>query len=357
MKPTHRLVLAFGAAGLLLAWNPTDAEPRFAPQVGTSVAKTFASVMTFELDDLSVMVDGENVMGMIGVPTMSMTLDRTITVEDEYRSMGEGRPSKVVRTFETLLTKADADVEMAGESQTETSEGSSDLEGKEVVFTWDEAAGEHTVEWAPDNSGDAALLDGLEEDMDLRVFLPGRAVKTGDSWELPLSIVQRLWAPGGDLGWSSDDSDEQMEATLKAFTGQFLGDSLEQMVTGTRTATYQGMRELEGVNVAVIAITIDLEIALDMADMIMELVGSIAEMPAEIDFELTRATFTGSTAYEGELLWNMTGGFVHSMELEGTLEGSMDVELSVDAMGETTDVSASAVFSGTERSTVTAQGR
>jgi hypothetical protein len=50
-----------------------------------------------------------------------------------------------------------------------------------------------------DAKGKAELLTDLEEDLDLRGFLPTAEVKEGDSWKIPVEAVKALLRPGGDV--------------------------------------------------------------------------------------------------------------------------------------------------------------
>ena len=51
----------------------------------------------------------------------------------------------------------------------------------------------------------------------------------------------------------------------------------------------------------------------------------------------------------------MSQGLVHALTLEGDFTASVEVEASVEAMGESTDFSASAEFSGTQSMKVAAE--
>lgn len=356
MKTFTSIAAGTCAAALLLAWSPIADNLRFAPEVGSAASKTFTSNMTLELDDLSVLVDGENVLEMFGVPEFSMTAESSIAVVDEYAGIGTGRPTKLSRLYEALSTKSTVDVSMAGEGESQSDETGSELAGKRVVFSWDEGAGVYNVAWAPDHSGEAELLDGLEEDMDLRGLLPAGEVAEGDTWEIPTDALKAMWMPGGDLAWEMDaEVDAEMEGAMREAMTSLFGDAFGDNLTGTRTATFKGTRDVDGTKVGVIAVELDLEINLDLAEMIQKLLRENGEMPEEVDLQMSVASMAAAITMEGELLWNMSQGLVHAMTLEGDFTASVEVEASVEAMGESTDFSASAEISGTQSMKVAAE--
>ena len=74
----------------------------FHPEPGSSVTKTFTSGGEYELDDLSLIVNGEDMGGMLGQFEMSMKALNTIEVTDAYMAVADGRPTELLRTFDTL---------------------------------------------------------------------------------------------------------------------------------------------------------------------------------------------------------------------------------------------------------------
>ena len=100
-------------------------------------------------------------------PAEGSRVRRTIEVEhvvlrtlDEYRKVGDGRPLLLRRTFE---------------------EAPGPFAGTSVVFTWVPEEGAYGKYYDARESVESALRD-LAEDLDLRSFLPARAVALGDRW-------------------------------------------------------------------------------------------------------------------------------------------------------------------------------
>jgi hypothetical protein len=194
------LVAALLVPALLSSHVPVD-RIRFAPSEGSSAKKTFENKAEFTLDHLSLSMNGQESPMQ---PEMEMTLNSTqkVVVTDEYVANREGAPKKLRRTFDELgngVTMA-MKMEMMGQTQNHDQDikGESELQGKKVVFTWDEEKKEYTKAFDASEGKDSLLKD-LEEDMDLRALLPKGEVKEGEEWELDVSSLASVLAPGGNL--------------------------------------------------------------------------------------------------------------------------------------------------------------
>ena len=107
--------------------------------------KTFENKAEFTLDHLSLSMNGQESPMQ---PEMEMTLNSTqkVVVTDEYLANRDGAPKKLRRSYDELangVTMA-MKMEMMGQSQSHDQDvkGESELEGKKVVFTWDEERGD-----------------------------------------------------------------------------------------------------------------------------------------------------------------------------------------------------------------------
>ena len=56
-----------------------------------------------------------------------------------------------------------------------------------------------SIEFEEGDTGDTEHLEGLVEDMDLRVLLPDQEVDPDDSWELEPADMAHVFRPGGEL--------------------------------------------------------------------------------------------------------------------------------------------------------------
>jgi hypothetical protein len=362
MKHSQTLLVAGLAAALpaLVAFSPTDLLPRveklsFAPGEGSSLTKTFKNTMSFGLDDMSMLMNGEE-NPMMPEIEMDMEVVASTTVTDDYVTMGPGRPAVLKRTYDEIGSEMNMEmvVEAMGQSQEESPSGAgtSELEGETVIFTWSDEDDEFKVSFPDDEGGDDDLLENLIEDMDLRVLLPDGEVAEGDSWDIPLAGMVDVLSPGGDLKLDVDmdgagaglgGPPPEMMSNMR----EMFGDMLE----GSATATFSSTREVDGVTVAVVDIEIEIDTARDMSEFLEGVMGD--EMPEGMDFSLDRVDLEFALEAKGELLWNISAGHIYSLNLEGDAAIAMDMEMGMDFGGQSMSMEMSMEMSGTMQTSVT----
>mgnify|MGYP003572279695 CR=1 FL=1 len=350
MKYATSLLLA---AAVPVLWTSSAPATRiaFAPEEGTTVVKTFSETTEMTLDEMSLSMNGQELdPSMMGEFEMSSNLSMTKQLTDEYISIGGGRAKKLRRTFDSLSNESsmsqstmmgDQDVDLSGESE---------LEGLTVVFTLDPETDEISVAFDGDEEHDAELLDGLEEDMDMRALLPTGEVEEGASWELDPSSLLTVFAPGGDLQILPD-----MEEFGDMGGGPNPSNDLSQIlgdIDGTATATFTGTRDEDGTNVAVIEFEFDISSAKDMTEIVASMMED-PDLPDELDgVEIEVSAVDVELQYEGKgkLLWSMEQGRMHSFEftgdmtvttdmamaMTGTPMGDMEQEVMIEMTGSTT---------------------
>jgi hypothetical protein len=342
---TTLLALAIGAPALISFTIPRDTIS-FAPKAGSSVAKTFVMKGEIEMDDMSFLMNGED-PGMTPDMEMTTTWEQTVSVTDEYTSMADGHPKKLSRSFDSIGQEIEVStsVDMMGsvEDSDISGEGTSELEGKTVIFAWNADDEEFTASYPEGEDGDDDLLEGLDEDMDLRVLLPDGDVSEGDEWDLDLSGLTTLLAPGGNLHLDIEMDGEEAsmggpDPSMMSNLGEIMGE-----LEGEATGTYAGTREVDGVKLAVVKIKLDINTARDMTDMIEEMMGE--GMPEGIEMSLDRGDIELTCEGEGTLLWNVGAGHAYSLESEFEMTMSMDVEMSMN-MGEEITIEVSTEMSG-----------
>jgi len=291
----RRLAFAVLAAGLPGA----PAAERFPREVdeGTTLRRTFESESAFELSALELVLDGEpHPAGRLD----GISIERTqrIVVEDDLGPPSSGRPRRLVRYFEEAEEETLRSVSGPDGVTEATRPARSDLEGRSVSFELGlDEQGEYAVDWER-NPGEDELLDDLVEDMDLRAFLPAGEVEEGDAWDVPVSAWRLLSRPGG-VEPVADDRSEIEER---------LARELRENLEGEIGARFLGRREVDGATVAVVA----LEVALASEARVPVPTGDEAEV-----HQALRRT----EELEGELLWDLDGGHLHSLELSGRAEG------------------------------------
>lgn len=304
----------------------------FAPKEGTIVTKTFQTTTSMDSEDYEMLLDGEPIPGM---PAMEMTMESTqsLTVTDEYGSMTDGRLNKLGRTYDSIVVSSDMNVDAGIMKQEVTATGTSPLESKSVVFAWDEKEAEFGKEFAEGESGEAELLEGLKLDLDLADLLPSEELAEGETYEIEPGALVTILAPGGDMKLEMEV--EGGAGGMGGPTPDQVGDMSEffiQGVTGEVTGTFKGTREVDGVNVAVIALSATIAAEADMAEKMAELgdAGMPPGMDVEVDRMLTSMEYEGA----GELLWNLDKGHIHSMTLKADLTIKSDMTMTMNQEAE-----------------------
>ena len=256
----------------------------------------------------------------------SMLHEESFVVTDVLEELHDGRPTRLVRSFDELSGQETAT--FAGEDGEEVDETprTSELEGKRVVFAWDEEQGAHEAAFAEGVEGDEALLAELEEDMDLRELLPGREVEPGESWEIEPEVFDRLMSPGGDLALVAEEEEEEESDD----------DSFRENLAGSFVATYRGNEVVDGVELAVVELAVEASTHDD------------EEPPAD---ELPDG-FQGTRRVEmqievaGELHWDVAHGHLASLELAGELRLRLAQTMSGEVESETFEQAQTMEFFG-----------
>lgn len=334
MKP----VLA--CAPLFLAVTLPGDRVAYEPAEGSTLAKTFTSNWEFELDDMSVVMDGTEIdPSMMGGELMvSVVYDSEIKLLDTFGALEEGRLTKLERRFETLGSNMSFSAEVGGESEDQEMPGGSDLEGEAVVFTWNAEENDYDVAWAEGSSGDDELLEGLEQEADLRWMLPAGEVSVGESWDIETADLQHLIMPGGDMRILPEG--EEMDEDMMRFMENLAVDADEiyrQIMAGKMTGTLTAIREEGDSRLAEIALAVDIESSNDFASMAQEIIEAAIEESGQdipVEFSVDMADVELQYTAEGTLMWDLDAGVAHSLQLSGEVTIAVDAAFSVNAMGE-----------------------
>lgn len=316
----------------LLAMRPVADQLSFSPEEGSTLSKSFELTISLALDDAMMLVDGQDMAEMILAQEPGVDATVLMTIQDTYEEMGEGRPTKLLRTFEQASYEYDTGSDSGSESM-------EDIEGVSVRFTWSDEEERYVAEFAEDSEADEEVLQSLGEDMDLRALLPYDEVEVGDTWDVEL--VGNVLMPGVDLtsSWDSGEIPPEAEPVIAFIEGE-MDNMVESMIV---SCEYTGTRDEDGVQVGVVAITQECTYSVSLADLIAEMAG-LAGAEVEVDVEYADVEF--ELAGEGELLWNLAGGHVSSFTLESDLAFFIDVAASADAGGQVFEQEISVEFSG-----------
>ncbi len=337
-------LFAFGLRGTTIEFGVAE---------GATKTKSFTNVVELTMDDMSMLVNGQESPMMPDIE-MSTTTTISVSVSDEYVAMGEGQPLKLKRTYDSIEQGTDIamEIDMMGQVQNNDTSmpASTELEGIEVLFSWDEEADDYVASF-PEGEGDEDLLEGLLEDMDLRQFLPSGEVSEDEEWEVAPGALLTVLAPGGNLKLIPEEMDSEDMMGMNQDMGDF-SDWFSEDLEGAVTATYKGTRETDdGVTVGVISIAIDITNAVDMTEIVQE---KLSDLPDEMgEMEVTSMDLALELEGEATLLWDLTGGCAHSFEMTSDFGMLMDIAMSISTQGMDMEIEQSMEFSGSLTSSAT----
>jgi hypothetical protein len=305
------------------------------------LTKTFESKQTLSLDDVTVTGTGAQAPAM----EMTMTIHQKIVVTDQYVKMRDGAPQKLVRSFDDMSGEQTASMTMTVLNDTrkhdQNMRAKSELEGRKVAFDWDPEEKAWKKSFEPPNEDENEILKGLDENMDFRRVLPTEEVKEGDQWDIPLSALKDVFAPGGNLAMVPENTDATSVKTglESASMSSMLGDKLE----GTATAALASIVTIEGVQCARIHFALDVKSSVDMTDVAKKQMQSQGET-ASFTFDHLKVDF--GFQGEGELLWDMAAGHFRSLDASGQMSVRTDQGSKFDLNGKSIAVDQVMSFSG-----------
>jgi len=326
-------------------------ELRFHVEPDARLTRSVQITNDLALASVSMTIDGQEVEDLASDVGLRVHREDSYVVLDVFEAVAEGQPRKLRRTFKELSSNGTvASPEDGGSPPAEKYE--SGLAGHEVVFTWDEEKHESVAAFAEGETGEEYLLRGLEEDMDLRALLPAGEVKVGDEWDVDIAEFAKVNAPGGNLGIKPKA--EKGEEGMGMMPGMdnfgdmasMLGDTFD----GEAKGEYKGTREVDGVTVGVIHLTVKMKSSNDMSELVKKAVPELPEGVGKLDID--HVDVDADIEGEGTLLWNLAAGHVQSLELSGKMKMAMETGLSISAQGRDMNMEQSMSMSGTISNTL-----
>lgn len=326
MKLTQLLVLpivcvfgtAFVAPGGALGFHV---------EAKTKLTKTFTSKLVVDCDEFSMSVDGNEMPMGDHAPKIHVEETEKVQVTDLYVSVGDGRATKLERTYDELgsesLERTTPPAVSGGEEREKKRTKTCELEGKTVVFTWNDKEDEYVAAWKEGEKGADTLLENLAGDMDLLGALPDKTVADGDTWELDPQFFNRILQPAGVLVMKTEGDEENSDAESMDAELQFAKSR-----GGKATATYKGLRDDGGTQVAVIEVKAKLTAS-----------ASVERDEANSDVVL-EADLTG------EITWDVEKGHYHSVELSGATKMKIENKRTIEREGESHALVQTLAFSG-----------
>jgi hypothetical protein len=328
-RPTLSALLA---APLLTALSPVADDLSFHPSDGSEVTRRYTIELDFELGDLSIVADGQDVSEMVPSDQMSGAAEIAMKVTESFVRSAEGRPLELIRYFEEMSGEA------GPEGQAEAMEDIDKLEGKRVRFLWNEDEGAYDVTFH-ESEGDAEDLEGLTPDMDLRALLPGKEVSAGDTWSIDAKELHSVLL----FGDKPESGDEQFEELLKSSVWPQVQTLMDQFKT---TCEYLGERDVDGRKVGAIAVTMHGEGRIDLSQFILE-VFQMQVGEAQVDLDISKADVALTFDSKGELLWDLAGGHLRAFDMACDADVALEFSGSADVQGESHSADADAEFAVT----------
>jgi hypothetical protein len=294
----------------------------FAPVAGSRVDKTFT--LEHELVVQKMRFEGEE-GAQLSQQRLEVSSKISLHAIDTYRAVEGGRPLVLQRLYPDAGLHVDLVlIDARGEKHPDAWDAESPLKGTSVVFTW-----------VPEDQGYGRYFDqretleeylgGLAEDIDLRGLLPGRQVREGDAWPIEPARLADVFAAGGNVPMAFVKGGGGFFArSVASGVGGPLSEVFGGEVKGKAQAKWKETREQEGVRLAVVEISVEIETSRDQtasARAAMRL-GELLE-----ERTIQHAGVTWKFKGEGALVWNLSAGRFESFDLGGREDVASDLSL------------------------------
>ncbi len=304
---------------LSLVALPGGEDLTFGPPEGTTLVKSFETEVELTGGEMEVIMGDQEVPPEF-LPELEVTMaeSRDLVFTDHYAEVSSGRVALLRRSFDRIEEQHQSSQSLSGQGMDDAAElattGSSRLEDETVLFRWDGDEEQYTAQY-PDEDGDPALLEGLEFAADFVALLPEDEVEAGDSWRVDGEVFACLVTPGGDL------------------SVEYEGDDEESLNEGEREVTYEGSLELtlkgifeeDGRRIASVEIEGEvIETQVQRTD--------LANVPVADGTAVQ--TVTLEHALEGELEWDLEAGHLLSLQLESSIDATLEVVRDADQPGQ-----------------------
>ncbi|HVS20126.1 MAG TPA: hypothetical protein VMT18_16095 [Planctomycetota bacterium] len=154
------------------------------PTAGTVLERCLEFEVRGGIAEYEHLLAGLDLRGLAGT-----SIRGRLRVRDTLGPVEEGRPLVLEREVLELRTTWNGLAEL---------DVAPDLAGRALRYAWDAERDAFERDWArPHPRGIAP--PALREDLDLRALLPGRPVRVGEVWRVPVSRAAPLFAPAGGL--------------------------------------------------------------------------------------------------------------------------------------------------------------
>jgi|GEM_PF-1921169 len=331
------LLIGLGALSNKPAAEEVDLSLRF--KKGQTFTVTTNSETDMALDELSVMVDGAEVLGDgIGFEMLAESKESQTV---EILEVKEGEVTAMRITFDEQDVSFEASYDAMGESDTMSESMDSDLAGRTIEVRLDEEGDVVVTDVTED--ADGALSDEELAMFDLEPMaaslLPEEPVEIGEEFELAnewMELMEEFMEE--DLADAMDDLGDE-EAAAAEVVMETIYESLSIEAKGKVTGVEDGMATIE----------YEMSAAVEMDDL-MTLASEISPEAGEIPPGVEASMLMG-LELTGTGMFDMELGQLISLEIEGDM--SMELDGAADMQG--TSAEAAAAMSGTIAMTIKAE--
>jgi len=238
-----------------------------------------------------------------------------VTVDDELLEVQDGVPARLRRTFTDLGGggKLRFGPQTGPRTREEEAVLTSPMRDRTVDLLWVPEERSWSRCWSR-LEADEVWLAGLDGDADLLALLPPGEVAVGESWEIPLTAVRALLAPGGNT-LITPRTRNVFSRTVEIGVGGDFSEILASELSGRLSARLAEVREEGGARLARVELALEgLHGVNDRTELWR------TSMPIEEKREKARllgAFLEYTLDATGVLVWDLTAGHARSLELEG----------------------------------------
>ncbi|MEL6430640.1 MAG: hypothetical protein AAFU73_12570 [Planctomycetota bacterium] len=305
------------------AQDKIDLTPRYEAGQTYDISQSFT--MTGDIDEVAVMVDGQDQLG--GAVEGGMEAEGTTVLVEVVQGVRDGKISQLTVTMDEAEVGFTGSVNAMGQGEDFDETVDMPGVGHTVQITIDED-GEIKREDITEDAeplGDAELLQFSHRNH-LDMILPTEPVEEGAPFEVSPDWEELM----GEMMSAMDSSDVEPEAAaaMEAMMGAFM-DATELEATGTVTGVEEGVA------------TIEYEVTITCS--IDDLMGLVAEaMPEEAgQLPPAEAGMTMTAEMTGVATFDLGAGYLSSINMAGEFQVDVDGNMN---MGQ--EIEANAAFSG-----------
>lgn len=302
-------LLAIGTTSSAPPTTELDLTPRFEAGQNLTIEQSFT--MDLALDQLSVIVDGAEVLGDgIG---MDMEMEGTVAYSEEIVEVRDGQIAKMLLTVDEQSGELTGEVDAMGQAETIDEPIDSEIVGHTIEIVVDEEGELTRTDVTEEASGDLseAELMQVTQRNHFEELLPTEPVEEGAEFELAADWMDRareLMEAEMNSGEMAELGGDEIEAVRMVMDAFFDGTSVE--ATGKVTEVSDGIATIE----------YDLSAIMSIDD----LVSIVAQaLPPEAGGEIppgVEAALEANVEMTGSGQFDLGIGQMVSLELEGEYE-------------------------------------